>query len=115
MPVVSELRAGIAEADRKATEAKAEISAHERECALRYAGLDAALTDIKSTLAQDREALAAERSKLGTIVWSMIGSVALLAAGIIGWLFVQLYTLEPLRVQSSVRTVVEQTTSAPPK
>lgn len=119
MPV-AELRAEIADAVRKAEEAKGlaveakhEVNSHERECALRYTGITKALSSIKADLDRDRKAIVAERVRFGRFVWSLLGAIALFAMSLIAWLLVQVYTLEPLRVQAEGHRAAALTAAAP--
>jgi hypothetical protein len=81
---------------------KGQLSAHERECAVRYEGIHSTMTDMKTaidTLLNRERVYERHLSKLqiGTLV-----AVISLGVTVLGWMAVQLYHLEPARVAAAV-------------
>lgn len=77
---------------------KGQLSAHERECAVRYEGIHNTMSEMKAaidTLLTRERGYERHLSKL-----QIATLVAVIAMGVtvIGWMAVQLYHLEPVRV-----------------
>lgn len=82
---------------------KGSLSAHERECVIRYEGIHSTMTEMKTSIDTLLTRERVHEQHLSKLQIATLVAVIAIGIAVIGWMSVQIYQLQPARVAAEAR------------